>query len=205
MRAVLYLRVSTGEQGRKFSLAAQESELRAHALERGIEIVEVVQEMGSGIDWRRQSGLLSLIELAGNGDFDSVLVTERDRLTRDPDGMAIFRYLLARKGVQVLVKNEPASDALEPAEELTDGIISLIARYESKLGLMRWNGQIVKAQHLPLVSEELWDKVRGLQQMPKKASADVRPIRHAGAGNEQEGIRSIEWSIPCRPRRKPGC
>jgi len=137
MRVALYVRVSTTEQSKKFSLQAQEQLLTTYASEQGVEVVRVYHEQCSGMHWESQKALMELIEAAEHGAFDAVLVTERDRLTRDPDGAAILKYIFAKKGIRLVVLSEPKTQAQSPTEDLIDGIISLIARYESQIRLVR--------------------------------------------------------------------
>jgi len=137
MRAAIYVRVSTAEQSKKFSLKAQEQDLRRYADEEGLEVVRVYADQCSGMHWEGQTELMELIQAAERGDFGIVVVTERDRLTRDPDGASILKYIFAKKGVRLAVLNEPELRSKNPSEELIDGIISLIARYESQIRLVR--------------------------------------------------------------------
>ncbi len=49
MRAALYVRVSTMEQSKKFSLKAQEDALRQHVDEEGLEVVCVYADQCNGM------------------------------------------------------------------------------------------------------------------------------------------------------------
>ena len=137
MRAAIYVRVSTTEQSKKFSLRAQEEALRQYSDEEGLEVVRVYADQCSGMHWEGQTELMELIQAAERGEFGVLAITERDRLTRDPDGASILKYIFAKKGVRLAVLNEPALSSKNPSEELIDGIISLIARYESQIRLVR--------------------------------------------------------------------
>ena len=95
MKAALYVRVSTTEQSKKFSLDAQERELRKYVAEHAFEVHKVYRDHCSGMHWERQEELASLVADAEQKQFDVVLVTERDRLTRDPDGASILKYIFA--------------------------------------------------------------------------------------------------------------
>ncbi len=125
------------EQSKKFGLRAQEEALRQYAVEQQFEVVRVYADQCSGMHWQGQKELMGLIAGIERGEFDVVAVTERDRLTRDPDGSSILKYIFAKKGVRLAVVTEPALRSKNPSEELIDGIISLIARYESQIRLVR--------------------------------------------------------------------
>lgn len=77
MRCVLYHRVSTRDQDEELPLVA----LRRVAAVRGLEVVAEVTETGSGARNDRP-GLHRVLDLARQGDVDSVLVWSLDRAGR---------------------------------------------------------------------------------------------------------------------------
>jgi site-specific DNA recombinase len=83
MRIVLYIRVSTDEQGKiGYSLEDQLDKLEAHAAAQGWEVVARVTDNGySGTDPTRP-GLLEVLRLAEEGKIDAALATKRDRFYR---------------------------------------------------------------------------------------------------------------------------
>ncbi len=78
------------------------------------------QNVGSSTLWRLRSGIGS---------------------PAIPDGASILKYIFAKKGVRLAVLNEPALRSKIPSEELIDGTISFIARYESEIRL--WMRDII--------------------------------------------------------------
>jgi site-specific DNA recombinase len=84
VRALGYLRVSTEEQVRQgVSLDAQEAKIRAYALAKDLELVDVVRDEGlSGKDLAGRPGMQRLIAACEAGDVGSVIVVKLDRLSR---------------------------------------------------------------------------------------------------------------------------
>ena len=67
MRAALYIRVSTEEQGKddKVSLAYQEERCRAYCAARGYEVVQLYADVHSGRKWNRPE-LQRMLDAARN-------------------------------------------------------------------------------------------------------------------------------------------
>ena len=83
IRAIGYVRVSTEEQAREgISLEAQEERIRALAIAKGWDLVDIIRDAGySGKDLRRP-GAMSLIDLCRRGAMDVAVVYKVDRVTR---------------------------------------------------------------------------------------------------------------------------
>jgi DNA invertase Pin-like site-specific DNA recombinase len=80
-RVVIYARVSTSKQGDDgVSLSAQVEKCRQYAALYGLEVVEVVEDVGSAATTERE-GLQRALSLLGD-TVDAVLVAKLDRLTR---------------------------------------------------------------------------------------------------------------------------
>lgn len=81
MRVIIYIRVSTTTQEKKYSLAGQRNELTKYAESMGWSIVGTYQdnESGSKLD---KKGLNSLLDDVEDGKCDVVLVFDQDRLSR---------------------------------------------------------------------------------------------------------------------------
>lgn len=82
-RAIAYIRVSTEEQAREgVSLADQEQRVRAYAVAKGLQLVDVIRDEGlSGKDLDRP-GMVRLLECCEQKCVDAIVVTKLDRLTR---------------------------------------------------------------------------------------------------------------------------
>ena len=127
VRAALYVRVS-GRGDQLSSLAAQEAELRAHAEADGWSIGGVFSDVGSGRSEKRR-GLSRLLAAAETGEFNLVLVTHEDRLTRF--GVGWLRMLLAAYHVELVVLHEKSTGSAE--SELVADFVSLVASFSGRL------------------------------------------------------------------------
>jgi site-specific DNA recombinase len=133
-KCALYIRVSTTEQEKGFSLQAQEDELRKYVQDHGFEVVKVYKDNTSGTDPERES-INRLLDDLENGTYDIVLATERDRLSRDPGFMGYIKFSIKRANKQLIIINEPPSKT--EYDELIEGVIELFASFETKRRMRR--------------------------------------------------------------------
>ena len=82
-KAVAYIRVSSREQEKGYSLTAQEKLLRKYAEDKGFEIVEFFREAMSAKKAGRKQFKLMLKYLKANKDVNKLLVEKTDRITRN--------------------------------------------------------------------------------------------------------------------------
>jgi len=83
-KAIIYLRVSTEEQGVSgLGLEAQERECRLAASRKGLEVVEVVREIASAKNLSGRPLLQSTLERLRAGEVDVLLAAKLDRVSRD--------------------------------------------------------------------------------------------------------------------------
>ena len=128
MRAVLYARVSTEEQGNKgYSLRQQLEVLREYCQQNEYEIVGEFEDRVSGAVLERP-GLDTLRDLVAEGGVDIVLAQNRDRFTREPAYHYILRTEFREHGCKLKALNDRGDES--PEGELSDGVVDLIAKYE---------------------------------------------------------------------------
>jgi len=99
MQAVAYLRVSTDKQSREgLSLGAQESAIRSYCELYGLRLVETIVDRGvSAKSIKGRPGMERLVELAGQGGFEAVVVYKIDRMFRSlRDALETFDLFKAR-------------------------------------------------------------------------------------------------------------
>ena len=82
-KAVAYVRVSSREQEKGYSLTAQEKLLRKYAKDEGFEIVEFFREAMSAKKSGRKQFNLMLKYLKSHKDVNKLLVEKTDRITRN--------------------------------------------------------------------------------------------------------------------------
>src|SRR6266516_3032388 len=119
LRAIGYLRVSTGRQADKgMGLEAQRAAVERYAAEQGLALVDVVREAASGgvasgevFSWEHRPVLLDLLERARARAFDVLLVARFDRLSRDSATLTVLERMLRQHGVEVMSAAEGNGDA----------------------------------------------------------------------------------------------
>lgn len=131
LRTILYYRVSTKLQEKKFSLAAQETELTRYAEQQGWEIVATFQDTDSGgkLD---KAGLNALLDCVEEGKADIVLVIDQDRLSRlDTMSWEYLKNILRENKVKIA---EPGmiTDLANEDDEFISDIKNLIAKREKR-------------------------------------------------------------------------
>jgi site-specific DNA recombinase len=113
MKAAVYLRVSTQEQGDGWSLQSQYDSCREYAAERDWNVVRVYEDVHSGQDYDRPA-FSRMLRLAKEGAFSRVLVWRMDRWGRDPAWNLLLERDLSERGIEIeTVKNGPLGDTPE--------------------------------------------------------------------------------------------
>ena len=132
-RVAIYARVSTDEQADKQTIENQLVACREYCVARGLKVaVEFRDEGVSGsipLDERPEGR--RLLEVAGDGLFNSVIIYRLDRLARDvSEGILAYRRLKAL-GVPVVSASESWDDT--PSGKLVFNLFISIAEFEKDL------------------------------------------------------------------------
>ena len=128
-KKVIYTRVSTNNQ--KDDLKNQVKFLLDFANAKGIIIDEVIEAVGSGLNYNRKKWN-KLIEHCMENKIDSIMVTHKDRFIRF--GYEWFERFLGKYDVKIIVVN---NETLSPNEELVQDIISILHVFSCKIYGMR--------------------------------------------------------------------
>lgn len=132
MRVAIYVRVSSAEQRKGHSLEDQSARLTEWAEREGWSIAATYEDPGvTATSVRKRAGFLHMLEDAGAGRFDRVLVKKRDRYARNMGDAAEYQRRLARMGVTVWSLEEPATNTDTPEGFLARGFADLLAEYYS--------------------------------------------------------------------------
>lgn len=123
-RTIIYSRVSSSEN--KSNLKTQSERLSNFALNNGLEIIKIVEEVGSGMNDNRRK-LNSIINL---NDYDCILVEHKDRLTRF--GFNFLEQLLKKDNKQIIVANKTEDKNTDLITDLISIVYSFSARLYSK-------------------------------------------------------------------------
>lgn len=130
-RAVLYSRVSNSEA--KSNLERQAERLAGFATTNGFVVEKEVSEIGSGMNDARPK-LMKL--LTSNDEWDTLIVENRDRLTRF--GYNYIEALLMKMGKEILVVNPNRDDR----SDLMQDLISIVYSFSARIyGLRRAKGK----------------------------------------------------------------
>lgn len=132
--AVVLLRVSTKNQAEsETGLMSQENACRDYAAANGLEIVEVIKELGvsGGAPMDKREGLIRALSLLETGG--TLLVAKYDRLSRSfLNQLLIEKAVTAKKANIVAVDNENAA-ASDPSSVLLRRLLSSVAEYEREI------------------------------------------------------------------------
>ena len=138
-----YIRVSTGEQGTKFSLQAQRIEIEKYCSDKGLALSRIFEDQNSGSRLLEREGLMSLLE-ALDETVSAVVATETDRLSRDVFQFGWLTTHLKLHGVGVLLVNEHA--AATPSERAFAKVRAVFAEFETELRRARIARGLQKAR-----------------------------------------------------------
>lgn len=139
---VCYGRVSTREK--KDDLARQIAVLEAHCRNSGWENVCTLQDIGSGMNYKKR-GLLKLLDLLQRNEVERLVITDKDRLLRF--GSELIFALCEANSTEIVVLNKPVTQSDE--SELVEDILSIITVFSARLygKRSRRNLKAMKALH----------------------------------------------------------
>ncbi len=123
---VCYARVSSHDQ--KEDLVRQEERLRRHCAEQGWTNVEVIADLGSGLNYAKR-GLRRLISLICRRQMSRLVVTHKDRLLRF--GSELLFDLCRAFGVKVVVTETVVTEDVN--SRLVTDVIELMTVFSERL------------------------------------------------------------------------
>jgi putative resolvase len=124
-----YARVSSTTQ--KDDLERQKQLLHSYAKDRGYGEIQILSDVGSGLNENRK-GFLRLLEMVAERKVSKVIVAYKDRLTRF--GFETLRKLFQAFGTEIEVID---SEEKTPQEELVEDLITIVSHFAGKLYGMR--------------------------------------------------------------------
>lgn len=115
LRALLLTRVSTAEQEKSYSHAAQERQIREKLIKPlGLKLDEqrhIIHDTYSGLEYRYREALDTILTMAERGEFDVLCMDVLDRgLGRKAIAREVFRMQLRELGVRILT-TDPSDHA----------------------------------------------------------------------------------------------
>jgi predicted site-specific integrase-resolvase len=125
---VIYSRVSSQDQKQKGDLDRQKIRNYDYCTEQGYKIIESFEECGSGMNDNRPK-LRRIIELAGQGKFQKLIVEHKDRLTRFNFNIMVLFF--KQLGVDVICIEEILPKSFE--NELVEDMLGLLSSFSAKI------------------------------------------------------------------------
>lgn len=136
-KTVIYSRVSTTNQ--KDDLLNQIKFLQDFTNAKGMIVDEVIQEIGSGLNFNRKKWN-QLIEEVMENKIETIVITHKDRFIRF--GYEWFEKFLAKFNTKIIVVN---NEFLSPQEELVQDIISILHVFSCRIyGLRKYKKKILE-------------------------------------------------------------
>jgi len=124
-----YARVSSATQ--KDDLERQKQLIQSYAKERGYEEVQILTDIGSGLNESRKN-FLRMLKMVTERKVSKVIIAYEDRLTRF--GFETLNRIFLAFGTSVEVINQ---EEKTPQEELVEDLIAIISHFAGKLYGMR--------------------------------------------------------------------
>lgn len=133
LRAVLYRRASTREQGDSgLGLAAQRDKLTAEARHRGWDIVADVQDVSSGRKTNGRHGLEEALGMLKRHEADVLVCTRLDRLSRSVSDFARLMEQARRERWQFIAL-DLGLDTTTATGEMVANMLAALAQWERRL------------------------------------------------------------------------
>jgi site-specific DNA recombinase len=197
MIAGIYTRISTGEQS-KYSLDSQETEIREYCEKNNMIISKIYSDKKSGLEFENREGLQELLDDGEKKKFEVLLITEWDRLSRDPELTGYIKLTLRPNGVDIIAINEQKHN--NEYDELVEGMMALISKFETQRRLRRVKRGIKKARENKVFMNRpafayYIDKINGISPDNKKKEIVINIFNSFLKGNNQTEL-SKRHNIP---------
>ncbi len=209
-QAVKYSRVSTVEQGEKFSLGAQRDALEAFAIAHEYSIVASFEDKETAKQTGRRAFGEMLVYLATHAACKTILVEKTDRLYRNPVDYAEVYTAIRRLGLTVCLVKENgvlSADAL-PHEFLMHEVNVAVASYHSRnLSCEIRKGMVAKAKTgaypsaAPLGYVNTTDDRVGIVPDPTTAPLIRQLFERVGTGESASALTRFAWSIGLKSKK----
>lgn len=128
-RLVAYCRVSS--QAQKPDLTNQRAVLEQFCAARGLANVEVISEVGGGLNFTRKK-FVALMHAIDHYEVKTLVIAHKDRLVRF--GFVWFAQFCADHGCELLVLNQ---ETLSPEQEMVQDLMTIVHCFSSRLSGLR--------------------------------------------------------------------
>ncbi len=138
-----YIRVSTGEQGKKYSLDGQKLEIELYCKNKELELLRIFEDQTSGTKLRERAGLMSLLDSVDKS-LTAVIVTEADRLSRDVFHFGWLYTHFMQQGVELILINDRVGTT--PSERAFSKVRAVFSEFEHELRQARIERGLLRAR-----------------------------------------------------------
>lgn len=121
-KAICYARVSSAHQ--KEDLQRQIEYLKSEFPHH-----EIIQDIGSGLNWKRK-GFLSILEQSFEGNIGEVVVAYKDRLCRF--GFELVEWIFKKCGVKLVVLSQTERNEENDSRELAEDLLAIITVFVAR-------------------------------------------------------------------------
>ena len=125
---ILYCRVSTKKQEDAGNLMRQKERLINFALENKYNIIEIYEEVGSGINENRKK-LMRMLDKTKDDNISYVLIEYKDRLARF--GFVYLKKLIENNNCKLIIVEDVKEKSLN--EEMVEDMISIITSFSARI------------------------------------------------------------------------
>lgn len=133
-RAYGYTRTATIKQaGEVNSIEEQVSRIKKHCKNKKIKLVDIFSDSGvSGMETLNKSALNEMLIKCLRDKIDVVIVTENDRISRNPTDYFFIKDILRKNGVELTILNKPSLSS-EAQQNFIDELIGAVDAFNSSL------------------------------------------------------------------------
>lgn len=137
MNAVGYIRVSSSEQVKNFSLDNQSNYIKEVAIDQEYTLLKIFSDPGRSAKNTNRPGLISLLEYCrkNKNKIQACIIYKIDRLSRDTSDYLSLKLLLAKSGVKIISCTEPMEES--PAGEFVETLLAAVGRFDNAVRSQR--------------------------------------------------------------------
>ena len=140
-KTVIYVRVSSTNQ--KDDLLNQTEFLKQFANAKGIIVDEILEDVGSGLNYNRKKWNTLLTECT-TGKVKTIIIAHKDRFIRF--GFSWFERFLKANGVELIIVN---NETLSPEAEMVQDLINIIHVFSCRIyGLRKYKKVLTEDKEL---------------------------------------------------------
>ena len=134
MKAIIYLRVSTEEQGESgLGLSSGETNAREYCERQGIEVLDVVREVKSGKNTTKRPLLNATLERCKAGEAELLISPNVSRLARSVIDLCKMQETAKSSGFRILLLDNPELDLNTPNGKMVFQFLGVMAEWEREI------------------------------------------------------------------------